>query len=279
MKNTNVILNLLTAFLGILGCCSVILVCFILFIYPKLDSNSSNKDSASSVQNTVDTLENMPVVSSQIVLQPQTKEPIKSGTYTIDDIEFWFSDSVINDVTGRWKISSIASSKDITEYIADYYNTLFGSDDEIHAITNFSLNTTTSISVLPDGLLDVAVHEYVSGEEHDANTLFSGMLLAEYFINLSTGEIENILDNKENNQGNNETVIYEHEIENNFNTYNNAEQQNTADTYVLNADSKKIHHPNCNDVTKIAQENYSTSNLSISELEAQGYTTCGHCFR
>lgn len=93
--------------------------------------------------------------------------------------------------------------------------------------------------------------------------------------------------------GKNETIVYEHDIslpdnatsesltgiENNFNTYNNVNQQNTTDTYVLNTDSKKIHYPNCNDVTKIASENYSTSNLSISELEAQGYTTCGHCFR
>lgn len=51
------------------------------------------------------------------------------------------------------------------------------------------------------------------------------------------------------------------------------------DQYPPTSDNKKIHYPNCNDVTKIASENYSTSNLSISELKAQGYTTCGHCFR
>ena len=86
----------------------------------------------------------------------------------------------------------MASSKDITEYATDYYNTLFSSDDEIHAIVNFSLNTTTSISVLPDGTLDVSIHEYIDGEEHDAKALFGGMLLKEYFINPQTGEFEEI---------------------------------------------------------------------------------------
>lgn len=318
--------NLLTAFLGVMGCCAIILVCFILFIYPNLNNNISSKNSESALQSTA-YINDTPAISNQIEPQPQTNnlelkdflpeeqinaETIASGTYILDDIEFWFSDSVINDVTGRWKISSIASSKDITEYAVDYYNAFFSSDDEIHAITNFSLNTTSSVSMLSDGMLDIAVHEYVSGEEHDANTLFSGMLLAEYFINLNTGKIENILDNKENldfSIGNSElnnssgSVIYTMPVgqgtsstsfitdapaqsvdtynssENNFNTYNNPEQQQTSDMFVLNTSTFKLHWPNCNDVKKIAPENYSTSNLSISELENQGYSTCGHCFK
>lgn len=64
----------------------------------------------------------------------------------------------------------------------------------------------------------------------------------------------------------------------NFNTYDNTEQQQTSDMFVLNTDSHKIHYPSCRDVPKIKPQNYSTSNQSVSELEAQGYTTCGHCF-
>ncbi len=64
----------------------------------------------------------------------------------------------------------------------------------------------------------------------------------------------------------------------NFNTYDNAEQQQTSDTFVLNTSTRKIHHPTCRDVKKIAPDNYSTTNQSIDELTAQGYTTCGHCF-
>jgi len=68
---------------------------------------------------------------------------------------------------------------------------------------------------------------------------------------------------------------------NNFDTYSNLEQQQTNDSYVLNTNPErmKIHYPTCNDVAKIAPENYSTSNLSVSELQSQGYSTCGHCFK
>ena len=57
---------------------------------------------------------------------------------------------------------------------------------------NFTLNTTTSISVLVNGTLRVAIHEYVDGEEHDAKELFNGMLLGEYYINIESGQIEKI---------------------------------------------------------------------------------------
>lgn len=64
----------------------------------------------------------------------------------------------------------------------------------------------------------------------------------------------------------------------NFNTYDNASQQQTEATYVLNTHTKKIHYPHCGSVKKIAPQNYSTSNSSIDELISQGYTTCGNCF-
>ncbi len=67
--------------------------------------------------------------------------------------------------------------------------------------------------------------------------------------------------------------------ESNFNTYDNPEQQNTEAAYVLNTSTKKIHHPSCRSVKKIAPQNYSTSNLSVDELISQGYTTCGNCFK
>lgn len=66
---------------------------------------------------------------------------------------------------------------------------------------------------------------------------------------------------------------------NNFNTYDNPEQQQTTDAYVLNTSRHKIHYPSCSSVAKIAQKNYATSNSSVAELEAQGYTTCGNCFK
>ncbi len=65
---------------------------------------------------------------------------------------------------------------------------------------------------------------------------------------------------------------------NNFNTYDNASQQQTSATYVLNTNTHKIHYPSCHSVRKIAPQNYATSNSSVEELVGQGYTTCGNCF-
>ena len=65
----------------------------------------------------------------------------------------------------------------------------------------------------------------------------------------------------------------------NFNTYDNAEQQNTTEQWVLNTSRKKIHYPSCRDVKKIAPQNYDTSNASLDDLINQGYTRCGHCFK
>lgn len=63
-----------------------------------------------------------------------------------------------------------------------------------------------------------------------------------------------------------------------FNTYNNVEQQNTSETWVLNTKRLKIHRPGCRDVPKISSENYATSSESLETLQSWGYTTCGHCF-
>ncbi|MBO5147026.1 MAG: hypothetical protein J6C19_16120 [Lachnospiraceae bacterium] len=65
----------------------------------------------------------------------------------------------------------------------------------------------------------------------------------------------------------------------NFNTYNNAEQQETTQQYVLNTSTHKIHLPSCRDVKKIAPQNYETSNQSIESLISQEYSRCGHCLR
>ena len=65
----------------------------------------------------------------------------------------------------------------------------------------------------------------------------------------------------------------------NFNTYNNEQQQQTSDTYVLNTSSHKVHYPSCASVKKIAPQNHATSSQSLDELLAQGYTTCGNCFK
>lgn len=66
---------------------------------------------------------------------------------------------------------------------------------------------------------------------------------------------------------------------NNFDKYDDSEQQQTEDTYVLNTSTMKIHRPSCSSVPKIAPQNCSTSSESITDLKAQGYSTCGICFK
>lgn len=102
-----------------------------------------------------------------------------------------FSDTYRNDVTGNWRLARIAEDINIEEYALEYYKNYFKSDDEIHIIINFTLNTTTSIRVMGN-LLDITTMEYVDKEEHDAKLACSGALLAEYHIDMETGEIEQI---------------------------------------------------------------------------------------
>ena len=121
--------------------------------------------------------------------EQQTEEKQNESTAK-DDISFVVT-NVPNDVTGNWRIASIAENIEMQDYALDYYKEYFKSDDEIHAIVNFNYKTTTKISVMGN-LLDVSVYEYVDKEEHDAKLLFSGMLLKEYHVNKDTGEVEEI---------------------------------------------------------------------------------------
>lgn len=63
----------------------------------------------------------------------------------------------------------------------------------------------------------------------------------------------------------------------NFNTWDNESQQQTADNWVLNINTMKIHYPSCSQVKRIAPQNYATSNKTESELISEGYTTCKVC--
>lgn len=118
----------------------------------------------------------------------ETDESIKSGRYTLPSgFEINFSTSVRNDVTGKWRISTTADSFVPAEYAVEYYEMLFSSDDEVHAIWNATLSTTTRITVA-SGIIFADTLEYVKGEEHDANVLFSGMLLDSKMFNADTGE-------------------------------------------------------------------------------------------
>lgn len=99
---------------------------------------------------------------------------------------------VINDTTGNWKLSKIATTDNILEYVSSYYKANFSNDKEIHGIINFKLKTTTKVSKLSHNILAVTIHQYVDKEEDDAKKLFTGMVLGEYWIYLDNGDIQKI---------------------------------------------------------------------------------------
>lgn len=292
MKKTNQLLNILTAFLAAIGLCVAALVAFII-IYTSINGSfpsRSDSDSSQTSGTTQDEASGEEASDTSSLTAEAAPSPtllpsitIESGSYQVNGIEFWFSDSVINDETGKWKISTMSDTADITEYAVGYYQKLFSSDDEIHAIINYATNTTASLSMQQAGTLNISVYEHLDEEEHDAANLFGGALLAEYEINVETGEIqtnyqeEPAVSTALDTQTTQNTQVPQGNADN-FNTYDNAEQQITTDSYVLNTDSKVIHRPTCSDVSKIAPQNYDTSSSILSDLIGQGYTVCGHCF-
>lgn len=128
--------------------------------------------------------------------EPQ-EVPHRDGMYGISDKDVhdidgtFIRNDVRNDVTGKWRISTIAADVQMEDYALSYYKWYFHNDDEIHAIVNFNYNTTTCIKYL-SGQIYVTVHDYVKGEEHDADTLFTGTVLAEYIVYPDNGDIEQI---------------------------------------------------------------------------------------
>lgn len=107
------------------------------------------------------------------------------------DFQVTYYDSFRNDVTGNWRKALVVTGKPIEDYALDYYKEYFKSDDELHVIYNFGLNTANSIQA-SHGVLYVSVFDYVDKEEHDADLACSGTHLAEYMINIKTGEVEEV---------------------------------------------------------------------------------------
>lgn len=208
MKNTTRLLNLLSAFMAVIGACAAALVCFIV-IYTGINGGFSPKTNTSSTQ-----------------------------TDIVDS-------------------ANIISDKNISEIIAS-------SEDDF---TNENSNNNLDNNNYAPTIISTPKPEAV---EPDFDIAFAG--------NEVYAPIE--MQNSEIVESNTQSTGILSTNENNFNIYYNPDQQQTTNNYVLNTnpDRMKIHYPSCNDVLKIAPENYSTSNLSVSELESQGYTTCGHCF-
>lgn len=159
----------------------------------KEPSNTDTPQETTAV-NTDETDSTFPSDETYVVADETTVDQASLQDAFIDEIGgsgLTFYSSVRNDNTGLWRVAVIYTSENMVDHAADYYRAYFTADDEVHFICNLGLSTTTRILYV-NGELEVTVFEYTDGEEHDANVLPGGSLLNTYYVNIETGEAEEV---------------------------------------------------------------------------------------
>lgn len=174
---------------------ALVVLAFCAIVFAEDGTEDETTDLSENTTNVTSTKEAKVSDEPKATSKPQETEKPKEKSTDKDSLakyDITFAGDVRNDKTGKWKLSRTATSEEVTKYAAEYYNTYFESNDEIHAIVNFTTKTTNKISLISDDTLDVCIFEYVDGEEHDASKLFGGMLLGEYHITISNGNVDKI---------------------------------------------------------------------------------------
>lgn len=124
-----------------------------------------------------------------------------------DKYSLIYNGEVRNDNTGNWRYSGYTENDSQETFASEYYKAFFEDDKEIHAVINFTNKTTAKLAVVGEKI-DVTIYEYVDGEEHDAKELFSGDVLKQYFVNISDGSVEDILEGQNNEETLEESADY-----------------------------------------------------------------------
>lgn len=131
-------------------------------------------------------------VESLTISDSSEKETETTGkSATIDGVDVIFSDNVKNDATGNARLAKVTGEKSVEEYVLDYYKMYFKDDKEVHAIVNYTLNTTACVTSAGDKI-NVRIYEHIDGEEQDAKKLFTGEKYAEYNVDKETGTIDKV---------------------------------------------------------------------------------------
>ncbi len=276
---------------------SYILLLFVFrFLLPHEDTNTSSIIEITQQQSRTESLtqqQKITSASTAAIAQKTTNAPAPTVEHRTGENIVGISDKslsgirfavnkVQNDVTGNWKISTINEDIDIEYYAAAYAKLYIHNKSQVHAIVNFTRNTTTSIK--KDGnIIYVDIYDYVNGEEFDADLLFTGTLLQQYFVYVDNGDIEKIyVESNENN-----ITETEHDMTDttsaNENNIEETEPDITATTsanvftYVLNTSTKKFHIPRCSEVKKIKATNYSEYTGTYDEVTSMRYVACKKC--
>lgn len=153
----------------------------VLVVFAALGSSGDKNDEQPDASDKASTSE---TVSSTEAPDDTDDAPAASSL----DVDVTFYDTFKNDTTGKWKKALVSTSEDIQEYALDYYQEYFKSDDEVHVIYNFSLNTVNCLTVNGDTLF-ISITDYVDGEEHDAKAACGGTHLGDLQISIESGEV------------------------------------------------------------------------------------------
>ena len=239
------------------------------------DSDIATNESTQETENTdTDAEKNTDPEANENTGKSQEQDNDSKYPDSINGIDIMFDESVLNDVTGRWRLARVTTFTSTEEYALDYYKAFFKDDDEIHVIVNYTLNTTTTLTVFGD-IIFCTILEHIDKEEHDASTLACGMVLASYGINKETSAIEELVDDDT-----------EQEIEDNSQPVDTNEQSsdvqepaesstdktNTAQMVWIDDTGKKYHSKStCSNMSDPYQ-------VEIPVAENRGYEPCKKCY-
>ena len=243
------------------------------------NNKKSENDETAEPQETEETSEESSSENDETEKPQETSEAsLKKFPEIINnDINVTFSESVQNDTTSNWRLATVSTTKKIQEYALEYYHSYFQSDHEIHAIVNFTRNTTNKLTKIASDTLDVFAYDYVDQEELDANTLFTGTPLVHYEINISSGDITEIPleTNAEQNDtaaspaSDNVDTVAEPENE----TAPEAPTENTEMVW-LSATGDKYHSiPNCGRMNP-----NKARQVSKEQAVSSGFGPCSKCY-
>ena len=159
---------------------AIIVLCIIGIIVSPSDDKEPKQTEQQNTEATEQASENA---------EPETEK--KDEAAEIEGVDIIFSETVRNDKTGNWRLAKVTGSKSAEEYAVDYYEQYFKADNEVHAVVNYTLNTTACITCVGD-TLNVRIYEHIKDEEQYAENLFTGMKYAEYNVDKNTGDVEKV---------------------------------------------------------------------------------------
>ena len=139
---------------------AIIVLCIIGIIASPSDDKKDDSNPKQTEQQNTEVTE-----QASETTEPKTEE--KDEPAEIDGVDIIFSDTVRNDKTGNWRLAKVTGDKSAEEYAADYYKQYFKADNEVHAVVNFTLNTTACITCVGD-TLNVRIYEHIKDEEQYA---------------------------------------------------------------------------------------------------------------